>query len=335
MPDAFAIDKYRLRPNLPESFGAAGYRTGYIGKWHLGEQNPGFFDHWNAFNSLKPHWLGKPHESVYRNDADTEDALQFLAANRANPFLLFVSYYPPHTPYTAPRRFHGFYEGKNLQPMEYYAAASNVSWNIGRLREQLSKLGLDRRTCVVFSTDHGETFGRRPGSKNKRVCYDDSARIPLLMSLPGRLAAGLAWRSGVSNVDIMPTLLGIAGLKPVRSADGRNLFPRILAREDRWTGPVVIQNITQPLPDGATAVERAIRTERWKLIIKQPVSRPREYVYELYDMNSDPGESRNLFDAGHARTAGYLANELAAWASRFRDPLAAAFAAECIRGLPA
>src|SRR6266478_3246894 len=68
---AFDLPQYRLRPNFPEMLHAAGYRTGYGGKWHLGDENPGFFDHWNGFNSglsgsatgtpsIQAHWLGKP-----------------------------------------------------------------------------------------------------------------------------------------------------------------------------------------------------------------------------------------------------------------------------------
>ncbi|MDA2928976.1 sulfatase-like hydrolase/transferase [Acidobacteria bacterium AH-259-O06] len=330
---AFDLPQYKLRPNFPELLKQAGYRTGYIGKWHLGDENPDFFDYWKGFNSLLPHWLGKPHESAYRPDVNTESALKFLAENRSRAFLLFVSYYPPHTPFTAPKRFHQYYEGKQLEPMEYYAAVSNIDWNVGRLIDQLDKLALDRQTLVIFTTEHGETFGQRPGSRHKRVSYDESARIPLLMSFLGRLPEGVVWRSGVSSVDLMPTILEVAGLETPGEVEGKSLYQRLLRGEDEWGDPIVIQNITQASFDASEAIERAIRTERWKLILKQIVKRPQERVNELYNMKDDPSESVNLFGSiDHREIVKELAEQLIAWGKRFNDPVSVALAKECLEG---
>ncbi len=328
---AFDLPRARLRPNFPEMLHGAGYRTGYIGKWHLGDENPGFFDYWKGFNSQLSHWLGRPHESPYRPDADTDDALKFLDENRSRPFLLFVSYYPPHGPYTAPKRFHQYYVDKPLRPLEYYAAVSDVDWNVGRLMKQLRDLNLDRRTFILFTTEHGETFGKRPGSRNKRVSYDDSARIPLLMSFPGRLPAGRVWRSGVSLVDVAPAILEVAGLKVPPEVEGNSLYQRVLHGKDEWREPIVIQNITQPDFNGSEAIERAIRTEGWKLILKQIAERPQERINELYDIKKDPGETVNVF--GRSESNGVvkdLAGQLIAWGKRFKDPVSVTLASDCL-----
>ena len=82
--NAFQQPEFKLQPNLPTLLRQAGYRTGYIGKWHLGEVNPGLFDYWNGYNSLQPHWMGKRYESAYRSDVETDDAVRFLEENRVS-----------------------------------------------------------------------------------------------------------------------------------------------------------------------------------------------------------------------------------------------------------
>src|SRR5437867_5039160 len=72
VPDPFIDQRFRLWNNFPHLLHSAGYETAQIGKWHLGPRNPGFFDTWKGFNSLLPHWIGKPHESPYRPDVHTD-----------------------------------------------------------------------------------------------------------------------------------------------------------------------------------------------------------------------------------------------------------------------
>jgi arylsulfatase A-like enzyme len=321
--DGFQVPKYRLTPNLPALLRQAGYRTGYIGKWHLGERNPGFFDYWNGYNSYnslnpvyrEPHWMGKPYESAYRPDVDTDDAIRFLEENRSRPFALFVSYYPPHDPYNPPRIFQEMYQGR--EHAGYYGAITAIDTVVGRVLDKLAALRLEDSTFVSFTADHGETFGQRMGSLAKCVSYEESAKVPLLMRWPGHLPV-VEYRGGVTTLDLMPTTLEAAGLPAPRRCQGHSRIADVRAGRLGWREPVFLENITQQIDD-KRAIERAVRTENWKLILRD---QPRS---ELYHLRTDPGERHDLFTREPARVK-ELATLMSKWAKRIDDPVAAELA---------
>lgn len=323
----FALPEYSLQPNLPELLREAGYYSGYIGKWHLGEGDPGLFDYWAGYNSQLPHWLGERYESDYRPEVETEKALAFLDEHKQSrpdePFFLEISYYPPHTPYQAPEEFHAFYEGMDLEHMEYYAACTALDAYIGRLLDKLEELGWAENTLVVFTSDHGETFRKRPLSNNKRVGYEESARVPMLLRWPEGLPAGVVYEGGVSTIDLMPTILEAARVGLPERLEGLSRIAEIRTGDLGWKAPVFVQNRTQPGVELGPHNERMVRLGDWKLVLRR-MNRPKvPRRDELFNLAADPLEEDNVIAApeNQAKVA-ELARALLDWGRKIDDPVA-------------
>ena len=324
IPDPFGDPRFAMWDNFPHFLNNAGYRTAHIGKWHLGERNPGFFDVWKSFNSQIHHWLGEPFKSPYRPTIQTDRAIEFIDDNAHRPFFLYQSYYSPHEPNNPPKRFHEPYEGKNVEHEEYYASVTALDEEIGRMIDALRRNNVLDNTFIILTTEHGRTWVDRLGTvAGMSISYDEAARLPLIMHYPRVLPAGLVWQSGVSSVDLMPTIMHAAGLygRLDEEYEDRSLIPDLLSGRDEWTREIVIQNISQRGIDGILFEERALRSERWKLILRDFAARPDKRVDELYDMENDPGETNNLF-SDRQDVVMELAGRLARWGDEHGDALA-------------
>ena len=329
--DPWRDNRFNLIDNWCYYLNSAGYRTGHIGKWHLGALNPGFFEYWKGFNSMLRHWIGEPHRSRYRPDVHTDQGIRFIEAGEGSdePWMLYQSYYTPHEPLDPPRRFLEPYGDDELAG--YWGNVSALDWNVGRILEALERTGQLDNTFIIVSTEHGRTFQDRPGTaEGMCVAYDEVARIPLILRYPKRLPQGKIWRSGVSSVDLMPTILDAAEANPLVGTvavetrrpflHGRSLLDVVASGRDRWERPVVIQNLPQAAIDGSFYEERAIRFERWKLILRRFDNRPELRPGELYDIEADPGETRNVY-ADRAEVVREMAGRLREFGERVEDPL--------------
>ncbi|MCC6389473.1 MAG: sulfatase-like hydrolase/transferase [Bryobacterales bacterium] len=325
IPDPFRDTRFDLWDNFVFYLSNAGYITGAIGKWHLGPGNPGFFDYFKAFNSTLRHWIGKPHHSRYRPDVHTELGMSFIEQHAGGPFFLYQSYYAPHEPLDPPAEFLEKHRGE--EHAAYHAAVSNLDWNVGRLVETLRRKNILDETLIIVTTEHGRSWQPRPGTaEGMCTAYEESSRIPLILRYPRLLPSGGVWRSGVSLVDLAPTILETAGIQAVKGGilepaggsffQGHSLIGLVRAGNDTWRRPIVMENIPQAAIDGSFYEERALRTERYKLILRKFDNRPELRPGELYDLQTDPREERNLYPHSQALVK-QLAGQLAAWGRQY------------------
>lgn len=317
----------RPNPTLADHFNAAGYRTGYIGKWHLADQDivpeeqRGGYRDWlganlleyssDAYDLVMYDGEGRPvRVPGYRVDAVTDRAIQYVDQHKDEPFFLFVSLLEPHCQnhafsYPAPKGTENMYQGKWMPPdlaalggtsarhmAGYMAVVKRIDEAFGRMMDALRSLKLYNDTIVLFTTDHGEHFNTR-NSANKMSPHESSIRIPMAFH-GGCFSTGRVITQLVSLIDVAPTLLEAAGLPVPEGMAGRSMVPLLADPEASWPEEVLVQ-VSQ------TQVGRALRTQKWKYCVQAPDKHPFQdmrsdhYVEtELYDMEYDPYELQNL-----------------------------------------
>jgi arylsulfatase A-like enzyme len=198
---------------------------------------------------------------------------------------------------------------RNLEHLvkNYYRVLLSVDENVGRFLDALDREGLTDGTIVVYTSDNGFFLGEH-GLFDKRLMYEPSIRVPLLVRYPARIPAGGVDRSHlVLNVDVAPTLLELAGIPRPSWMHGRSLVPLLEGKEASWRDAFLYEYYEYPAEHCARK-NRGIRTDRWKLI--HFWEQPEEW--ELYDLRADPDETNNL--AGkreHAATLSRLRTRLA------------------------
>jgi arylsulfatase A-like enzyme len=179
----------------------------------------------------------------------------------------------------------------------YYELVKKVDRGIGMILQSLSDAGLDENTIVIFSADHGDMCGAHQLIQ-KNVLYDESVRIPLIISGPGAAQPGLVDTSHlISNgLDLYPTICDYAGVQPPEGLEGRSLRPLVEGRTpSEWRDHVVTETSVGPGVQGLM-----VRTAKWKYAVYDH-GLHRE---QLFDMENDPGEMVNL--AVEARCEGVL-----------------------------
>ena len=314
-------------PTMGELFRAAGYETAYAGKWHLqvpfpafkGKTMPGFDV--LPLAGRDPHTVSRDKEGRGLTvDPNTANAsIKFLREPHAKPFLLVVSVLNPHdiceyTECAAVRKLLPDDPAKlpparpNLRDTDplpsalrqfaerhadwterqwreylwvYYRLVEIADAEMGRVLAALDQAGLRDHTVVVFTSDHGEMMGSHQ-MVTKQKLYEEAAAVPLIVAPPAA-RPGVDARHFASGLDILPTLLDYAGIAAPASLEGRSLRPLVEGKDVPWREFVASECST-----GGDA--RMIRTARYKYI----AFARGENREQFFDMEKDPGETKNL-----------------------------------------
>jgi arylsulfatase A-like enzyme len=303
-----------------------GYRTGFVGKWHLegGKRLPGFvppgprrqgFDYWAANICTHDYWnmqffRDEPTPIAmpgYSAETFTDEAIEFIARDSEQPFCLYLQWGPPHNPYVAPPEYMNLYDPDGLTMREnwspespldsridiagYYAAITFIDNEVGRILNVLEESGKAEETIVLLTSDHGDMLGSH-GKSLKRKPWEESIRVPGILRYPAAVEAGQTAAFPFSHVDMVPTLLGLAGVPTKPNMQGRDQAARLIG-SDREVAPesVYLQSYT-PTERNEFPPWRGVRTDRYTY------ARHEDRPWVLYDNESDPFQMRNLI--GHA-----------------------------------
>jgi arylsulfatase A-like enzyme len=188
---------------------------------------------------------------------------------------------------------------------DYLRCVASVDDSLGKLLDYLDTAGLADRTMVIYTSDQGFFLGDH-GLYDKRLMYEESIRMPLVVRWPGKTKASTRESRIVLNVDFAPTLLSLAGVSPPNTMQGRSLLPLLCGEQSRdWRPAMYYRFYEQAYGIGP---HEGVRTDQYKLV---------HYLYgdrawELYDLNQDPHELRNLFgNPAHEAVAARLQAQLA------------------------
>ena len=273
-----------------------GYTTAHFGKWHLGDEDPGVFDVWEGFNSMGGHWEDGKLYGEYKPDAQTNQMIAFMQHQKATgkPFIAVNGYYPPHDPYTAPKRFMDMYRGRGIPHPGYYAAVSALDENVGRVTAALDELGISDNTVVIYLSDHGDTFNYREDATHKFICNEESIKVPFLVKCPKTVSPGTTITQMIGLQDFMPSILDWAELEVPEYLHGKSFLPILVGKDVAWRKSFYVENITR-LHD---IEQRCIRTGKWKLILSRYPHLVNAYrsTNELYNLENDPEEELNVYD---------------------------------------
>ncbi len=296
------------RLNLDETtlanvFQKAGYATGAFGKWHNGSQWPyhpmargfdTFFGytagHWGEyFDPLLEDAGQLRRQPGYIVDICTSRAIAFIEENRKRPFLCYVPFTTPHSPWGVPQKNWASWKDRSLtqtatQPNEEkpeetrcaLAMIENQDENVGRILAKLSELGLSENTVVLYFSDNGPNTARwNGGMKGRKGAVDEGGvRSPFVLRYPSRIARGGKVEQIAGAIDLLPTLAALAGIsvESPKPLDGANLLPLLLQHDTPWPQ----RNLFS-----FWAGKVSVRNQRFRL----------DAAGRLFDLASDPGQT--------------------------------------------
>ena len=322
----------RYLSNLPleevtiaEAMRQAGYRTAFMGKWHLGTETYYYPQHQGFdvnvggrdygapggyFYPFKGSWKipttgqmlhkdpplpGKTGD--YLVDRLAEEAASFIRESADQPFFLMLSHYAVHAPLQGKPDKVARYEKTATQQRQgkpdYAAMVESVDDSVGRVLQTLHELKLDQRTLVIFTSDNGgfsKATNNSPLRANKGSNYEGGIRVPVIIKWPGHTKAGSVSREPIISTDFYPTILAATGQddRPFQHVDGRSLVP-ILTGSGRLDRDALYWHYPHYNQHPQSFPSGVIRAGDWKLIEAFETGE-----LSLYNLADDIGESNDL-----------------------------------------
>jgi len=311
---------YALRKQektLPQALQKVGYSTGHFGKWHLcGLRGPGVpilksdthgprafgFNKWLSvtnFFDLDPIMSRQGKLEEFKGDSSeiiVEEALSFMKqeTKKGKPFFCVIWYGTPHSPWMALEEDMEEFNNLNKNSQAHYAELRAMDRSIGTLREGIKKMNIDQNTLVWFTSDNGGLPKMSPTTTGglrdyKGSLYEGGIRVPAIIEWPKVIKTGRICKYPAGAVDIFPTIAEIVGLPDssmLKPVDGLSLISLFNSNITEREKPLIF----------SSRGRMAIIDNQWKMI-SLPEDTGRKI--ELYNLSTDPAESRNQFRPKH------------------------------------
>jgi arylsulfatase A len=296
---------------LAEILSDAGYATGLFGKWHLGENYPSVphaqgFDRYIGFRTGHTEDYFDPvlehngvpyHTRGYITDVITDEAIRFMKEVSGKPFLCYVPFNAPHTPLDVPDDLLQKYRNKDLNERvtRIYAMMENLDYNVGRLLHSLKEMQIADNTIVIYLSDNGPidvpadpaTWRYNAGLRDQKFSiYEGGIRTRFFLRLPDATRAPSDISTPCAHIDVLPTLLDLCAVNyDAGSIDGKSLVPILRDTISQLNDRLLFLNYSlRTLYDPAPYPGGIVRWREFKMVNGD----------ELYNLETDAGESRNL-----------------------------------------
>ena len=278
----FYVDKKQV--TMAEVFKQNGFSTAaFVGAFVLDSTwglNQGFDTYYDNFELSKEERVGMA--SVQRSGEEVAtQALQWLDQHKKERFFLWTHFYDPHTPYEPPEEYAKLYPNR-----PYIGEIAHTDAVVGRLISYLDQNGLRDNTVILLTADHGESLGEHRESTHAFFVYDATLHVPMILSAPEKELKEKRVLQQARSVDILPTLLQMAGVEVPETVQGRSLLHLVL-ESSKSILPSYAECYYPQYHYGWSRL-LSLRDGNYKYI---DAPRP-----ELYDLRSDPKELTNVYD---------------------------------------